>query len=85
MDFGNTQKVGAVNLWALELGDVINVTDYQTGVTTKRHMIQGVEFSLSPGGVSTLKYHVKRLDDVTYGIYDDTTYGLYDSTMRYAL
>jgi hypothetical protein len=85
IEIQNKATLGGVDLLGLELMDVIDVTDTQSGLTAMKHMITGVEYVLDPQSqdyVKSVKLIPERLDDVTYWILGDATYGVLDSTTR---
>lgn len=85
VDFDNQLSAGGVNLIALEIGDVISLTDTSVGLTAKKHLIIGVDYEFAPGDVVRISFRVHRLDDVTYWILGDSTYGVLGSTTRLAI
>lgn len=87
LEFNSQSVVNGVNLFSLEIGDVIVISDYQTGITTQRYMIQGMQMRFSTGDPveSKLHFSLRRLDDVVYWILGDNVYGVLDSTTRLGL
>jgi hypothetical protein len=84
--FGNINKIGGINLFSLEIGDTLTLTDYQTGATTQKYLITGIQYAgIAPRITGAITFYLTRLDDTTYGIFDNTTYGLFDTTMRAAI
>ncbi len=87
--FEGQSVVNGVNLYALELGDVIALTDYQTGAAAaaQRYIITGAAYRLIAGNPahSRIELFVRRLDDVTYWVLADTTLGVLGSTARIAI
>jgi hypothetical protein len=82
--FNYTDEINGVNLLTVELMDIIEGTDTQTGLTAVKHMIIGRDMTLAPQAgeriVQDLHWTVERLDQTAYGRLDDATYGLLDST-----
>lgn len=78
--FSGQDVVNGVNLYALEIGDVIALTDHQTGAAAQRYLITGFRCRLSAGNpaASEIAFAVRRLDDVRYGVWDDAAYGLWN-------
>lgn len=83
--FGKQEVINGVNLYSLEIGNVITLTDAQLGISNSRYLITGIRYKRSVGSAGDVTLYVWRLDDVTYGIWDDPVYGLADSTMRAAI
>jgi hypothetical protein len=83
--FRGLTSIGATSLFSLAIGAMVAITDYQTVISSLKHMVIGLSYHLSTQGQSHILFNLKRMDDTIYGIYDDTAYGKYDTTMRYAL
>jgi len=85
--FEGQTVVNGVNVYALDIGDVIALTDYQTGAAAQRYLITGLEYSLRAGApaASRAALHVRRLDDVTYWVLADTTLGALGTSTRIAI
>jgi hypothetical protein len=76
---------GGVNVYSVELGDVVAVTDDQTGLDGARFVVLGYTAMLERGGYHELNWTVRRLDDVQYFILDHATYSLLNGTNRLSI
>jgi hypothetical protein len=76
--------IGATNIFNLEIGDVIVITDAQTVISTEKYLIVGVRYGLWDGtpAKTEVEFTVRRLDDQTYWLLQDSTYGKLGSTTR---
>jgi hypothetical protein len=74
LGFEGIVTIGAVNIYDLELGDVVSVTETQTAVTAQKYLLLGYEYMLIPDGVSTVRFNVMNLDDQTYWILGEAGY-----------
>jgi hypothetical protein len=84
LTFDGPLAVGGVSVLSVEIGDVIVLSEDQTGIGGQRYLVRGVEYAAA-GEVIRVTFRLKRLDDVTYWILGDPTYGALDSTTRIAL
>jgi hypothetical protein len=76
--FRGQTSVGAVNLFSIDIGETIALTDAQTGLVSHRYLVTGLEYNVT-GGVpfaAEITLYVRRLDDAPYLIIGDATYGL---------
>ncbi len=80
--FIDQQQVDNRMLVALEIGDVISISDYQAGVIAQKHLVTGLEYSLSAEKRLEMRLSVRPLQDVTFWILGDATYGVLGSTTR---
>jgi hypothetical protein len=80
--FIDQQQVDNVMLVALEIGDVISISDYQAGLSDRKHLVTGLEYSLSAEKRLEMRLSVRPLQDVTFWILGDATYGVLGSTTR---
>jgi len=85
VQFKNTRAVGGTDLYSLEFGDVITITDTQTAISAHRYMIGGWTAKIDIGGSHTLVWNVHRLDDLQTWILEDAVYSELDSTTILAL
>lgn len=76
--FENITEVGGVNLFSLDIGDVVQVSEPQTAISGRRAWITGISGSIAPGNLARLQWTLRRLDNMNYLILDDTTYGRLD-------
>lgn len=83
------ETVDGFNLFDLNIGDVLHVSDEAMGSTAQKYLLTGYSVSMEPGddgsGNVATTLNVQRLDDVTYGIIDDVSYGLLDTSMRLSI
>lgn len=77
--FKGISEVNAYEVWTLDIGDVVRITEEQTDVADKTYMITGVEYQFSNDALTQVTYQVEDLDTETVLILDDATYGLLDS------
>jgi len=75
---------GAVNLYSLEISDLIVLSDTQAAISAERYMLTGVDYTLTGGTNlrSSVTLWLRRLDDQTYWILQEATYGVLDTTSR---
>lgn len=87
ISFEGQLSIGAVHLYALEIGDVITVADGQQGTSGQKYMIMGIRYTLEAGNParSSISFALARLDDTTYWILEDATYGVLGTTTRLGL
>jgi hypothetical protein len=79
IQFRELNLINDVNLFSLEIGDVITVTDYMTGVSAAKYLITGINYpQLSPGSTGDIEFSVHTLGDVSYGEWDSTDPALGD-------
>jgi len=77
--FQGRSEAGAVNLFSLGPGDIVTVSEAQTGISARRSWITGVSGAIAQGNQCSLLWHLRRLDDIAYLILDDATYGRLDN------
>lgn len=82
VSFTNVREVGGVDLYGLDIGDVIQITDYQTGIVAQKALILGIDGTMAVDGTCGITFALDRLDDVTYWILDDATYSKLGDTTR---
>lgn len=81
--FESQQQVGTFKLIDLEIGDVLNVSDYQAGASDQKYLITGIGYGLAVDAQTLdIKLSVRPLNDVTYWILGDATYGVLGTTTR---
>jgi hypothetical protein len=79
LSFQNMTAVDAVNLYSLDLGDVLTVSEAQTGVTARKAWIAGISGSIAQGNRASLAWNVRHIDSgYVHLILDDLTYGQLD-------
>ena len=65
--FNTVEVVNGVNLFALEIGDIITLSEDQTGVDAQRYIILGIRLALADGGRShSLTFALGLLGPTTY-------------------
>jgi hypothetical protein len=72
------EDLAGVNLYSLDIGSVILVSETQTAISNQRYWIAGISYSLKRDAASQITFSVLPLDDKTYLTLDDDTYGLLD-------
>jgi hypothetical protein len=78
-----TGLIGGVHPLSVEIGNMLTISETQTGVSAAKYLVQGIETELDAGGaVSRVAWWVRPLGDVTYWILGDATYGVLGSTTR---
>lgn len=82
VSFTNVREAGGVDLFGLEIGDVIEVSDYQTGIEAQKSIIVGIDGAMAVDGSCGLTFALERIDDITYWILENVTYGLLGDTTR---
>lgn len=76
--------VGGTNIFSLEIGDMMTITDTQAAISGQKYLIVGVQYGMGNGKPATteVEFALRRLDDQTYWILQNATYGLLGSTTR---
>lgn len=82
VSFTNRLDVGGVSLFALDIGDVVELTDWQTGIDAQRYLIVGIDGAMAVDGSCGLTFALERIDDKTYWILGDDVFGVLGSTTR---
>lgn len=71
--FGQQNVVNDVNLFSLDIGDLIVLTDAQSGVSDQNYVITGMSYSgITQRSTGDIVFHVFRVDDSVYGQWDST-------------
>ncbi len=78
--FRTQTVIGGTNVFSVEIGDVVEASDDQTGLDAVRYLVIGHRFSMRPGGETDLSWFVRRLDDRNFFILDDPVYSKLDGT-----
>lgn len=73
------------HLLNIGLFDVINVSDDQTGVSSERYIVTGMNYELAPNSVSEVTLYGELIDDFTYWILGVAGYSELGSTTRLGL
>jgi len=80
ISFRNQDTVAGVDIYSLDIGDVIAVTEDQTGVSAKSYLILGITGSIYNGGLSHSRdYTVLSFEGRKYWTLDDPVNGVIDS------
>ncbi|GIV82592.1 MAG: hypothetical protein KatS3mg051_1946 [Anaerolineae bacterium] len=66
------------DLFALEIGDVVEITETQTALTDEKYWIIGISYELEGEAVQNVTFTLAPLGDKTYLTLDDPVYGLLD-------
>lgn len=83
ISFGGQNLIGAVKLYALEIGNNITITDYQSAVSGAKYMITGISYNnIAPRTPGEITFYLRAIEDTTYWILEDSTYGKLDVTTR---
>jgi hypothetical protein len=85
VEFQGTRTLGSTHLYSVEIGDVVTLTDQQTGIADQRYMVYGWSSNLSVSGDHSLSWIVRRLDDFATWILGDATYSVLDTSTILAL
>lgn len=72
------ETLAGVDLYSLDIGDVISLSETQTGVSNQKCWIAGISYSLKRDAAAQIVFNVLPLDDKTYLTLDDDIYGLLD-------
>jgi hypothetical protein len=83
--FNSVDVVSATNLFGLIIGDLITISEDQVAVSAQKYRIIGAEYDMGALNAFSVRWHVERLDDVTYWILGDPVYGVLGSTTRLAV
>lgn len=77
--FGNRVKVDGTNVYSLNIGDIVSITDSELCITAVKHQIMGMTNTISVDpSQNSLEFVLRRTDDQLYALWDDTTSGLWD-------
>jgi hypothetical protein len=84
MRFTNKTDIGGTVLYGKHIGDMIDLTESQLGVSQKV-LIIGIRSNWQASGVASINWFVRPLTDKTYWILNDNVYGRLGSTTRLAI
>jgi len=76
--FEGVETVGAVNLYTIEVGSVVEVTETQTALSAERHRVLGIAYSLHEKAAPRITFLLAPLTGNTYLTLDDAVLGLLD-------
>jgi hypothetical protein len=82
--FSGVEQVGGVDVYGITIGDVIQASETQTGVSGQTFLVIGLQYAFAQEQPPQALFYLARLDDIPYGIYDDPVLGVYDE-VYYAL
>lgn len=85
VSFRGTTTLNSTHLYSLELGNIVALTDTQTGISAKRYMIIGWSCGIQVGGSHTLTWTVRRMDDPATWILENASYSQIGTTTVLAL
>lgn len=74
----NRDRLAGVELLGLEIGDVVRISDVQSGLSAALHVIVGISASFTPAApdaVARMQFTLERLDQNMYWVLGDSTYG----------
>jgi len=83
--FTGVTEVDGTNLWGLDIGDTIEITETQTGITDAKLLIIGYQFSWDFARGANIHIFTRPLSDSSYWILGDATYGRLGDTTRLSL
>lgn len=83
--FTGAAAVGGGNVFDLEIGDVVTISNYQNAITSERYVVCGMSYQLYPNDSWALWLYVAPVYDLTYWVLDDTTYSRLGVTTRLSL
>jgi hypothetical protein len=72
--FQDVQTLNGVDLWSLDLFDLVQISDAQTGLNLVKHWIRGLEYFLY-GGRSKITLHLARADQRQYWLLGVSGFG----------
>lgn len=75
----------STNLFALKIGDVIVLTEGQTGVTAEKYMITGIEYTIQVGKHYIARLMLRKVSDVAYWLLGVSGYTELGQTTRLGL
>lgn len=78
VEFSGVETVGAVSLYDIEVGDVVTVTETQTGLSAEKHWVIGQMYGFQEKAAPRLTFLLARLTSHTYLTLDDATLGRLD-------
>jgi hypothetical protein len=75
--FQKQAVINGVNLFGLQIGDVITLSEPQLGIASAKYMITGWRVKRARGSVGDVTLDIFQLDDTLYGVWDSATLGLW--------
>ena len=71
---GARVMVDGYNVYDLQIGDVVEISDAQFGVSAVKHLIIGMNHKMNVSGDVSLTFKTKRIDDQDYALWDIGTW-----------
>lgn len=85
LTFNAQYEVDGTNIFSLDIGDLITVTDAQTGITSQNALIWGYQYDWTPGRATRTTITVRAIGDKSYWILADATFSNLGNTTRLAM
>jgi hypothetical protein len=83
---GQPHTIAGVNVFSLDIGEVVTLSETQTGVTARKHIITAIEHLLESGTDKLdTRLYLRALSATTYWMLADATYGKLGTTTRLGL
>lgn len=82
---GSVLRIGGVSVFAPQIGQTIRVSEGHTGISGLKALITGISAVFEGGALKTIRYEVRRLDDLPFGLLDDPVYGKFDQSLRFGV
>ncbi|MCC6975033.1 MAG: hypothetical protein IT322_13605 [Anaerolineae bacterium] len=82
---GSVLRIGGVSVFAPQIGQTIRVSEDHTGISGLKALITGISAVFEGGVLKTIRYEVRRLDDLPFGLLDDPVYGKFDQSLRFGV
>jgi hypothetical protein len=76
--FEGVSAVGATSIYDIDIGDVVSVTETQTGMAAARYWVIGIQYMLGAEQPPYTTFTLAPLDETGYLTLDDAAYGLLD-------
>jgi hypothetical protein len=76
--FEGPETVNGVSLYAIDIGDVVELSETQTAISGMRHWVIGLNYALVAQDLSSITLVLAPLGEHTYLVLDDPVYGLLD-------
>lgn len=82
---GCVLRIGGVSVFAPQIGQVITVGESHTGISNLKALLTGISAVFEGGALKTIRYEVRRLDDLPFGLLDDPVYAKFDQSLRFGV
>lgn len=78
--FKNVETMGDVDVFTVDIGDKVELYEYQTiaADSIPKMRVVGMSCEIDKHDGFSLTWDLERVDVTPFGVYDDATYGLYD-------